>query len=75
MSFSLPIHTLALAGSVATTSYVLFSNVANAQMGIIPLLNGKFGPHDISTQGKVQGWNAYFPVAMVGTGPAIPRIW
>jgi hypothetical protein len=61
------VRQITVAGMVTCSSYVFFSNLAGNQMGVIPLLNQKFGPFNASSEQKVKGWNAYFPTAMVST--------
>lgn len=56
---------ITVAGMVTCSSYVLFSALSGTQMGVIPLLNQKFGPFNATPEQKVKGWNAYFVPAMV----------
>ncbi|KAK8861376.1 hypothetical protein IAR55_002195 [Kwoniella newhampshirensis] len=68
LSLPAPSITLALGG--IGTAYVFFTNISDAQRGIIPLLNGKLGKVDIAEQERVRMWNVYFASAakwVVGT--------
>jgi hypothetical protein len=56
---------ITVAGMVTCSSYVLFSGMSGQQMGVIPLINNRFGPFNATVEQKVKGWNAYFPTAMV----------
>lgn len=52
----LPPATVVLAGNLVTTSYVFFLNLAGSQMGIIPLLNQRLGPFDVSAKQRAKAF-------------------
>ena len=62
---TLPLYETALLSSVSTSSFTLFSNMANRSMGIVPLINQKYEPFPISPKQKVQAWNSFFSRAKV----------
>ncbi|WWD16718.1 hypothetical protein CI109_101149 [Kwoniella shandongensis] len=61
LSLPAPSITLALGG--IGTAYVFFANIAEAQRGIIPLLNGRFGKLELGEKERVMLWNSYFDSA------------
>jgi hypothetical protein len=60
-----PPATIVLAGNLVTTSYVFFSNLSGSQMGIIPLLNQRLGPFDVSTKQRAKAFAVHLKKAGV----------
>lgn len=80
MGLDLTLSTYALIGGSVVTSNVLFSNISTTAVGVVPLLNGRFGPIDIRVKDKVDIWTQFFKKASVsiqltGVHGGLVSIW